>query len=310
MSVSDRTVRPIQSGDVADIRAFTGDTWSDRDVGDYLPEVIHRWADSTYPDRRTLVAEVDGRAVGVGQARLLTDGAGWLQGMRVHPDSRREGHGRAIANGLCEWCRGRGRVVVRAMAYGWNAGGLGQLRSLGFEPMAGCRWARPEPRDVASPGVTADERRAWERWTRSDARTALAGLAPLGDHHWALAELSRDRFDRLATEGRAFAVQARGSTTGAVTDGRTTAGAVRLGTRQQGGDGPEITGYAVAAWDSPDAATRLFDAVAADAFGLGVGAARICIPETPRHVSAAASAGASMGDHAYYVLSAHLTGDS
>lgn len=36
------SIRPAEPGDVEDVAAFTRDTWSDQDRGDYLPEAFPR----------------------------------------------------------------------------------------------------------------------------------------------------------------------------------------------------------------------------------------------------------------------------
>jgi GNAT superfamily N-acetyltransferase len=296
--MTDRVIRQARPDDEADIVSFTENTWSDRDVGDYIPEVYQDWIAADGPTQRTLVTEVDGAAVGICQARLVGEEEGWLGGIRVHPDHRREGHGRAMTGALFEWCRDNGATVARNLIYGWNDAAMAQARSVGFEPGAVCRLVHPEP-VAGDPGlrVTADAASAWRYWTESDARTALAGLALADDHGWALAELTRERLDRLAAEQRVFAVS----------DGGTRGMAVRTGTRRQSSSGETVADYAVGAWADVDAASALLTAVGDDAAGLGAARARVCIPATPRHVSDGASV-ASLYDQTVYVFGADLTG--
>ncbi|MEF8814662.1 MAG: GNAT family N-acetyltransferase [Halovenus sp.] len=297
--MTEHTIRQARPDDEADIVSFTEDTWSERDVGDYIPEIYQDWIAADGPTQRTLVTEVDGTAVGICQARLVGDEEGWVQGIRVHPDHRREGHGRAMTGALFEWCRERGATVARNLIYGWNDAAMAQARSVGFEPGVICRLVHPEPTagDTDHP-VTADTASAWQYWTASDARTALAGLSLADDHGWALAELTRERLDRLAAEQRVFAVR----------DGGTRGMAVRTGTRHRSSSGETVADYAVGAWADVDAARALLTAVGDDAAGLDATRARVCIPATPRYVSDGASV-ASLYDETVYVFGADLTGE-
>jgi hypothetical protein len=67
----DARIRPARPDDVEDVVAFTRDTWSDRETGDYLPDVFPQWVKGDDPGGHSLVADVDGRAVGTLQACLL-----------------------------------------------------------------------------------------------------------------------------------------------------------------------------------------------------------------------------------------------
>jgi len=297
---ADRTVRQARPADHDAVAAFTEDTWSDREVGDYVPETFPEWVDTDGPDQHTVVTEVGGTAVGVAQASMLTADEAWLQGLRVHPDHRGEGHAGAMAESLLAWCRDRGATAARNMVFGWNAAGMGQSRAVGLDPITACRWARPEPSAdaAADTGLTVREEAnpAWRYWTNSDARTALGGLALDDEETWALSELTRGRFGGLAADGGALAVVGEG------VRGMT----VRRGTRRR--DDETVVDYAVAAWADADAARALFDAIREDAAARGGDRTRVMIPETPRHVSGAAVARVRMSDYAVYVFSADLGG--
>lgn len=301
--MDDRTVRRARLADRETIAAFTEDTWTDREFRDYVPEAFPEWVEADDPDRRTVVAEVGGEPVGLLQASLLTDDEAWLQGIRVHPDHRGAGHGLAMTASLCDWCRERGATVARNMVFDWNGAGMGQSRAAGFSPGPACRWLRPEPTegDEGTEGsseldVREDGAAAWRYWTHSDARSTLDGLALDDEETWAVAELTRDRFDGLAESGRAIAVAGD----------RTRAMTVRIGTRDS--DGETVVDYAVAAWSDPDAAGVLFDAIREDAAACDGDETRVLIPETTRYVSDAALRRVSPGDGSVYVFAADLTG--
>ena len=48
-------VRRASSADYDAVVAFTRETWRDRDVGDYLPDVFLEWVDADGPDQYTAV---------------------------------------------------------------------------------------------------------------------------------------------------------------------------------------------------------------------------------------------------------------
>ncbi|MFC7248313.1 GNAT family N-acetyltransferase [Halomicroarcula sp. GCM10025324] len=293
-------VRQARHDDAADVAAFTADVWPDREMVDYIPDVFDRWVDSDGPAQRTVVAEAaDGSVVGLCQGILLSDHEAWLQGMRMDPDHRGGGHGLAMVEDLFDWARDNGATVARNMVFSWNDAGLGQSVAAGFEPTCEFRWAHPEPRD-ADPSMTveSDPAAAWSYWTRSDARTALSGLALDAERSWALSELTPASLDRLADERAVFAVKGNG----------TRGMACRVRTTQDSTSDEPLAEYAVGAWADADAAAALFDAIRTDAAAIGVGATRVLIPETPRHVAEAAFVRAGISEWPDFVLTADLTG--
>ncbi len=297
--MSEHTIRQARADDYDDVAAFTQETWSDRDVGDYIPEVFQEWVDGNGPTQRTAVAEVDGKVVGLCQGVLLTDDEAWLQGMRIAPSHRGADHSRALTTYLMDWAASAGATVARNMVFDWNPAGMGQSRALGFHAATSCRWAEPTPGgDGAEPTehfeTVDDVATAWRFWTHSDARTALSGLALDAEETWALAELSRER---LATDyQRVLSVRADD----------TRGMAARIGTRER--DDETVADYAVGAWTDDDAARALLEAIRTDAAACGADATRVCIPDTPRFVSDVARARVSLGDDAVFVLGVDLTG--
>jgi len=287
-----RTVRQARPGDVDAVTAFTADTWPDREAGDYLPEVFPEWVGSDGPRQRTAVVECEGRVVACCQARLLGADEGWLRGMRVHPDHRGAGHGRAVSEHLLDWCRGRGATVARNLVFDWNGQGMGQSRAAGFDPVASCRFVRVTAADRAVDlEVSHDPDAAWTYWTGSDARTGMNGLALADEEPWAFAELTRER--------------TRAAAPLALLGDGLEAAALRLGVRDPGYREGRVADYAAAAWEG-GRARPLFDAVRADGAAAGADEARVVVPETPRHVSGAALARADL-DQGGLVFGADLT---
>ena len=290
-------VRQARADDHDAVAAFTEDTWRDRDVGDYLPDVFPEWVATDGPDQRTVVATTADEPVGVCQALLLTETEAWLQGLRVAADHRGAGHGMAMMDDLLSWCRSRGGTVARNLVFGWNGAGMGLSRAVGFDPATACRFLELRPdADVAVDGVVDDTAVAWRYWTHSDARERLSGLARADDRAWALTELDRRRLDGLTEDERVFAL---------VDDGIRGMTA-RVGTRER--DGETVAEYAVAAWADTAATQRLFDAIRADAATCDADAARVLVPDTARFVSDAATTRCRLSETTEYVFNADLAG--
>ncbi|MFB6165180.1 MAG: N-acetyltransferase family protein [Haloarculaceae archaeon] len=299
------TVRQARADDRAAVAAFTADTWPDRDVTDYVPDAFPEWVESDGPRQRTFVADpdADGELAGLCQGVLLSDREAWAQGMRVNPDYRGAGVGRALNDALFRWAAEQGATVCRNMVFSWNSAGLGLSRGVGYEPVCEFRWAHPEP-DADAAGsddsltVTDDPEAAWRYWQGSDARDALAGLALSLEETWALQELTPDLLARAAAETAVFAVRGDEGTRGL-------AYRTRVVDRE---DDERWAEYGVAGWADVPAAEALFAAVGRDAADLDATRTRVVIPETARHVSDAAAAGVGIGAEPDFVLAADLTG--
>ena len=290
-------VRQARATDHDAVAAFTADTWADREVGDYIPDVFPEWVASDGKDQHTVVATVDGTPVGICQARLLADDEAWLQGMRVDPDHRGDGHGKAVVTDLFSWCRERDATVARSLVFGWNGAGMGQARAVGFNPVTACRFVELDPDSDAQPdGIVGYSAAAWQFWTHSDARAHLSGLARADSQAWALTELTRARLDGLAADGRAFAL----------VDGGLRGMSVRVATRER--DDQTVAEYAVAAWADADAARDVLAAIRADAAACDADAARVLVADTPRFISDAASTRCRLSDTTEYIFAADLSG--
>ena len=333
--VVDLTIRPARLDDAHAVESFTEDTWPDRG-GDYVPRVFESWVEemagpaADEADVRTLVADVDGRAVGLHRTVLVSPSEAWCSGMRVDPDYRGEGVAVRLAEAGFDWARDRGASVARCMVFSWNVAGLGAARTAGFEPATEFRWAHPAPtvwRGGTANGVDEDAHGAdgladarvgdpaavWEYWQDSDAFAHLGGLALDPAEPWALSSLTRERIEAAADEGRLLAVgEGRG---GRVVPGVEVGGArgfavrVRV-TDRAADDGPgeaeRWAEYGVADWATPEAAEALFSAIARDAGALDADRTRVLIPETVRAVSDAALARVDVAESPDFVLAADL----
>jgi len=308
------SVRQARASDADAVAAFTADTWEEFEGSDYVPDVFEQWVATDGDDQHTVVAERetgsgDGAVVGCCQVARLSAHEAWTQGIRVHPDHRGSGVGRAMDAACRRWARERGGTVARNMVFSWNEQGLATARSLGYEPRTEFRWAHPDPdADATVPGggvvgdddamvtITDDPDALWGYWQRSDAREALGGLALDPVETWALSEWTRERARETAGEGAVFALQ-RDGTTGV-------AWRTRVSEREDG----DWAEYGGAGWETLADARALFGAIARDAAAVGADRVRVLIPETPRHVSDAAAAGVTLADDPDFVFECDLSG--
>jgi len=295
----DLELREARPEDHEAVAAITEETWPDREGEDYVARVYPEWIEGT--ERETFVLDAGTDLAGIAQCVLLSGYEAWCQGMRMNPEYRGMGVSKRLSYALFDWARDRGATVARNMVFSWNAAGLGQSRSVGFEPVTEFRWATPEPDPDAEPDleVRADPTLAWHAWAESDGSSLLRGLALDTDESWALSRLTPADLDRAAEETAVFAV---------LDDGVAgMAHRVRVSERE-GDDGTERTAiYGAGVWESVDTARALFAAIARDAAEVGADATRVLIPESCRHVSDAAYARAGVSDEPDFVLGADLT---
>ncbi len=103
-------IRPVLPSDKPAVVSFLARVWGDHD---YLPQVWDEWLAD--PRGVFLVALVDGVPAGVVRGVLPAPDEGWLEGMRVDPDYRRNGIAQTLTEALMEACRERGARVARLM---------------------------------------------------------------------------------------------------------------------------------------------------------------------------------------------------
>lgn len=291
-------IREAEASDVEDVVAFTEDTW---EGGDYIPRVFEDWVESGDDTQVTYVADLDGQAVGLVQFTLVSEYEAWTQGMRVAPEARGHGVGRALNATGFRWARSRGATVVRNMIFSWNVQGLGLARAIGFEPVASFRWTYPLADADAAVGsdVVADPDAAWSFWTTSAARETLAGLALDTEESWCLSELGRERLAAAAGDDALVVVQDQGTAGFAYRN--------RLIDREYEGEEVPHAEYGVAAWRDLGAARDLYGAIRRDAATVGADRCRVLVPEDPMVVSDAAAARVEVGDDPDFVCSRDLT---
>lgn len=78
--------------------------------GDYVAESLQSWLID--PEGRLIVAECDGRVIGLAKLSRLSDADWWLQGMRVDPDFHRRGVATRLMAALVEaWNETEGEAL-------------------------------------------------------------------------------------------------------------------------------------------------------------------------------------------------------
>jgi GNAT superfamily N-acetyltransferase len=305
------TVRRARADDREAVASFTRDTWPDRDVADYIPEVFDEWVAGDGDDQRTFVVDVreatdrraePGDVAAIAQGHRLTPWEAWASGMRVAPAHRGQGLAGTLTGRIFDWARDRGCVVCRNLTFSWNAPALGTSRRIGFEPCTELRWAQPAP-DADAGGGRGDASprpdRAWAVWSDSAAREQLRGLVLDEEQPWSLSTLTRERLHVAADEGRLLTVdEGRGGF----------AERVRTYEREDDGEPVDYAEYAVGTWPEgdADAAAAVLDAVARDAAAVGADRTRVMIPEGVTWASDASTARATITDEPAFVLAAPL----
>lgn len=312
----DLTIREARPDDHGAVAAFTRNTWPDREGGDYIPDIYPEWIEGE--NKQTLVAdvvergsawsrtrsdEVEGNIAGIVQCVLLSEDEAWCQGMRVNPAYRGTNVSKRLSYAVFDWAREQGALVARNMVFSWNSAGLGQSRSVGFEPVTEFRWSHPEPDPAADPSleIVSEPNAAWRAWVDSDAREHLGGLTLALDESWAVSELTRANLHRAADETAVFAVREDGL--------RGMSYRTRDYERESENGIERWAEYGVGAWDDPTAARALFAAIARDAAGVGADRTRVLIPETAGYVSDTASLRVGASEEPDFVLAADLTAD-
>ncbi|MDY6780172.1 MAG: GNAT family N-acetyltransferase [Halobacteria archaeon] len=126
----------------ADDEGISGGETTPRDGWDYIPEVWDDWLEADEGVVLVAVPEDGDDAVGVVRVTAFLTGEAWLEGMRVHPDHRREGVATALTDEALDVAAKRNAEVVRSMTFEWNEQGVELLESLGFERSVELRHAR------------------------------------------------------------------------------------------------------------------------------------------------------------------------
>jgi GNAT superfamily N-acetyltransferase len=149
-------VRTAQPEDKAAVLAFCQNTFS---WGDYIAEAWDFWV-QPQEDERLFTATVESTHVGIVHAALLGNAESWLEGMRVHPDFRRQGISTALDTTARDWLRTRGAKIARLASNARNLAAHQMVASVGSRQIG--RWnewglpeGNPDTPENAEPGARA-----------------------------------------------------------------------------------------------------------------------------------------------------------
>lgn len=167
------SIRSATEADLAAIAAFTTDTF---EWGDYIADVFDEWL-AEENSRVVVATDSNDSAIAVGRGLMLSATELWLQGMRVHPDWRRQGVGSAVAQALAGWARDRGGLVARLGVENWNTAAQKQVEIIGFRAVGD--WviavreaSTAEPATSSNGGKRARARRKLKKTHSSEALPA------------------------------------------------------------------------------------------------------------------------------------------
>ncbi len=191
-------VRPARADDKEPVVAFCQHTFS---WGDYIEEVWERWLGD--PAGRLFVGVADGQPVSVLHVALI-NGVGWMEGMRVHPEFRRLGVGKAVDAVARAWARESGARAVQLATSINNIPAQKTLDVEGYVRVAAFKeWASPAQAaaiPIPRMGTVADIPAILEWWRQSPLRTAGHLLLP--DPHWHWTELTEARLREHIRDGQ------------------------------------------------------------------------------------------------------------
>lgn len=112
------------------IASFTKNTFQ---WGDYLSDVWDEW--TREPRAKLFVAELDKRVVGTTHIACLGEGEAWLEGVRVHPDYRRQGVARQLIRAAHEWASKAQCRTVRLETDSHNSRARALFDSFGYSQL-------------------------------------------------------------------------------------------------------------------------------------------------------------------------------
>lgn len=124
-------VRPVRSSDKAPLMEFISRLWGGHD---YIPKVWDAWISER--NARMLVAEVDGKPIGMNRVKFLDDGSAWLEGARIHPAFRGKGLASTLGKNSISLASRRGVATFRLATNSRNRSARKQIAKMGFHELA------------------------------------------------------------------------------------------------------------------------------------------------------------------------------
>lgn len=124
-------IRPLSQDDVSEIVEMTKNVWGGND---YVPVALQQWMkdSSSYP----YVMERRGEVVCAANLRMM-DGhrTAWMEGIRVHPDVRREGLGHTMTGYMIDQAKRMNAKRVRLITAYRNRAAVKLATSAGLKPI-------------------------------------------------------------------------------------------------------------------------------------------------------------------------------
>ncbi|MCI0476667.1 MAG: GNAT family N-acetyltransferase [Anaerolineales bacterium] len=193
-------VRAARAEDKDAIVAFCQNTFS---WGDYIADVWERWLAD--PKGQLLVGVVDDQPVSLMHV-ALHGALAWLEGMRVHPDFRRQGIARLVEAEGRAWAHARGCRVACLATSIKNVAAQAMLDAIGYRRAAQFNeWEiEPAPDDFSFARIAAenDWARASALWDASESCAASHSIIPNRHWHWTPLDETRWREHLRAGEVR------------------------------------------------------------------------------------------------------------
>jgi ribosomal protein S18 acetylase RimI-like enzyme len=204
-------VRLAREDDREAVLAFCAHTWRD---GDYIQYVWDDWLNDT--SGALLVATIAGRPVGLSHLRMMSPDEAWIEGVRVDPDTRRQGVARVLISRTLVTAHERGAAVARYFTSSDNVASQQLFDRFGFVRVA-------EVLHFTADALGADERAGEEialtQATEQDTERIWAwleqsNLAPLNGgleiHEWAAQALTEPRLHEHLAAGRVWTLDELG----------------------------------------------------------------------------------------------------
>jgi RimJ/RimL family protein N-acetyltransferase len=208
--VTQLRIRDARDQDRKAVLEFCKRTWAG--YGDYISRIWHRWIRD--PGGRFIVAELDGRPVGIAKIDDFGSGEVWLEGLRVAPEHR----GKGIANAInMEVLRTLRRIRAQRVRFSTGATNRASRTigsKFGFTVAAHFRYYWQRTRWGMVRGEKAGMRLAdavYDYMVQSRFLRLSSGLVGEG---WVFRELTPDLLRRYVKEGRVWTVTERGALAG------------------------------------------------------------------------------------------------
>ena len=191
------SVRAATPQDKTAIVAFCQNTFS---WGDYIADVYDRWVTDT--NGIALVALVEEQPTAIIHVAFLDDGVAWMEGVRVHPDFRKQGVGSILDAHARQWAREHGCRFARLVTGMKNATAQGLFAKQGYRRVALFNEWEAEPSSEFDSNVRIasmnDVTTIQSLWSASVVQQTCPLLT---DRHWRWSPLGESRIRQYVDEG-------------------------------------------------------------------------------------------------------------